>query len=68
MSVLETNFNSKKKITMLDEYFIWIATLVKMYDIKGLDFNKNLLVDTFDSIVISRLQYFAYKLKHTLKK
>lgn len=68
--LLKENSFLGEKITMIDEYLIWIATLadfVKIYDVKGLNLKKCLLIDSFDSILMSRLQYFAYKSKHLLK-
>ena len=54
---------------MVDEYLIWIAALadfVKMYNIQGLGFKEDSIIDKFDGCILSMLQYIAYKLKHKL--
>ena len=68
-NLLRANSFSDEKMIMADEYLIWIAALadfVKMYNIQGLDFKKDSIIDKFDGHITSMLQYIAYKLKHKL--
>ncbi len=74
MSALEkllwVNSFSGDKLTMIDEYLIWIASLsdaVQLYNIQGLNNVDNSIIDKFNGNITSILQFIVFKLKHKLK-